>query len=38
MGEVKEDQPWEAIYFDRNMNILNKWENGIKKPLLNNFR
>ena len=38
MGEFIEDQPWEAIYFDKDMKILNKWEDGIKKPLLNNFR
>ena len=38
MGEFKEDQPWEAIYFDRNMNILNKWVNGKKEPLWENLR
>ena len=37
MGEFKEDQPWEVIYFDKNMNILNKWVNGKKESLSENL-
>ena len=38
MGEFREDQPWEAIYFDENLNILTRWSNGEEVTSLDNFR
>jgi hypothetical protein len=37
VGEFREDQPWEAIYLDEELNILNRWVNGSKEILLNKF-
>mgnify|MGYP003683000623 CR=1 FL=1 len=37
VGEMREDQPWEAMFLDVDHNILDRWTNGIKEIVLNDF-
>ena len=37
VGEMREDQPWEAMFLDDDYKILNRWTNGIKKIKLDDF-
>ena len=34
VGEMRDDQPWEAMFLDVDHNILNRWTNGIKEIIL----
>jgi len=37
IGEFREDQPWENIYFDKDFNVLDRWVNGEKETNLDNL-